>query len=260
MDRYMLFPSGMGQHQNGSYVLFADAQATITALQDERDGWVRSREHYYQLWMRATDERDEMRKERDEFESLLTQRTAELNEIEKIVDIDSGKTLIEKVRDLKHSFKQVYDSYQDAANEMFKAQDERTAELEAANDKVQFLEKKNRNLLDSENLTLKVKADQDVRLASLQAELERVRGDVNTLNQLLRDKGLGQGEIDGMAADLEELTALRTLIAALPKVEGEIMVSESLVLAEDPDMCSDMSDKEEAVAYAALLKHRQGME
>ena len=38
------------------------------------------------------------------------------------------------------------------------------------------------------------------------------------------------------------------------------MVSESLVLAEDPDMCSDMSDKEEATAYAALLKHRQGME
>ena len=53
---------------------------------------------------------------------------------------------------------------------------------------------------------------------------------------------------------------LHTLIAALPKVEGEIMVSESLVLAEDPDMCSDMSDKEEATAYAALLKHRQGME
>ena len=49
----------------------ADAQATIAALQDERDGWVRSREHYYQLWMRATDERDEMRKERDEFEKEL---------------------------------------------------------------------------------------------------------------------------------------------------------------------------------------------
>ena len=58
----------------------------------------------------------------------------------------------------------------------------------------------------------------------------------------------------------EKYKELRTLILALPKVEGEIMVSESLVLAEDPDMCSDMSDKEEAVAYAALLKHRQGME
>ena len=56
------------------FVLAADAQATIAALQDERDGWVRSREHYYQLWMRATDERDEMRKERDEFEAQLTQQ------------------------------------------------------------------------------------------------------------------------------------------------------------------------------------------
>ena len=54
------------------------AKEQVAALQDERDGWVRSREHYYQLWMKATDERDEMRKERDEFESQLTQRTAEL--------------------------------------------------------------------------------------------------------------------------------------------------------------------------------------
>lgn len=52
---------------------------------------------------------------------------------------------------------------------------QRTAELEAANEKVQFLEKKNSNLLDSSNTVLKVKADQDVRLADLQAELERVR-------------------------------------------------------------------------------------
>ena len=36
------------------------AKEQIAALQDERDGWVRSREHYYQLWMKATDERDEM--------------------------------------------------------------------------------------------------------------------------------------------------------------------------------------------------------
>ena len=59
-------------------------------------------------------------------EAQLTQRTAELKAIETILDIDSGKTTVEKVRDLHHSFKQVWESYQDASNEMFKAQ----AELE----------------------------------------------------------------------------------------------------------------------------------
>ena len=132
--------------------------------------------------------------------------------------------------------------------------EQRTAELEAANDKVQFLEKKNRNLLDSENLTLKVKADQDVRLASLQAELERVRGELQSAEA---GYFVAERELQGANNKYDEL---HTLIAALPKVEGEIMVSESLVLAEDPDMCSDMSDKEEATAYAALLKRRQGME
>ena len=54
----------------------------------------------------------------------------------------------------------------------------------------------------------------------------------------------------------EQLTQLQELVRALPNIEGEIMVSESLVLAEDPDMCSDMSDKQEAEAYAALLRYR----
>ena len=207
-------------------VKFTDAQAIIAALQSEVKD--------LKEWLAAYKQSLELA------QSSLTQRTAERDTARRRVDELEAREV--DVVLLREDLEQ------------------RTAELEAANDKVQFLEKKNRNLLDSENLTLKVKADQDVRLASLQAELERVRGDVNTLNQLLRDKGLGQGEIDGMAADLEELTALRTLIAALPKVEGEIMVSESLVLAEDPDMCSDMSDKDEAMAYAALLKHRQGME
>ena len=207
-------------------VKFTDAQAIIAALQSEVKD--------LKEWLAAYKQSLELA------QSSLTQRTAERDTARRRVDeLEAREVDVVLLRD---------------------DLEQRTAELEAANDKVQFLEKKNRNLLDSENLTLKVKADQDVRLASLQAELERVRGDVNTLNQLLRDKGLGQGEIDGMAADLEELTALRTLIAALPKVEGEIMVSESLVLAEDPDMCSDMSDKDEAMAYAALLKHRQGME
>ena len=110
---------------------------------------------------------------------------------------------------------------------------QRTAELEAANEKVQFLEKKNSNLLDSSNTVLKVKADQDVRLADLQAELERVRG----------------------------------LIKALPKVEGEIEVSSGvynfILLKHDSGtgfLCGQIETEQTARAIAALWKHRQGME
>ena len=279
MDRYMLFPSGMGQHQNGSYVLFADAQATITALQDERDGWVRSREHYYQLWMRATDERDEMRKERDEFESLLTQRTAELNEIEKIVDIDSGKTLIEKVRDLKHSFKQVYDSYQDAANEMFKAQDERTAELEAVSNFIGVkYDAESKTWVSGQAPYLSagttkqeacIAAVDALRLAcatwetkyrDLQAELERVRGELveATHNANVYQSLYSTGCMDRALLE-NELRDIRTLLLALPKVEGEIVAKAGYLKDKDRVYALFASD-EVMNAHLALWEHRQGME
>lgn len=40
----------------------------------------------------------------------------------------------------------------------------------------------------------------------------RLRKDVNTLNNLLRDKGYGQGEIDYMAWQEEEIDRLRGLL------------------------------------------------
>lgn len=64
-------------------------------------------------------------------EALQRERGA----IEKVLDIDSGKTTLEKVTDLKYSFAQVWASYQDAANEMFKTQ----AALDAEREKVKTL-------------------------------------------------------------------------------------------------------------------------
>lgn len=131
----------------------ADAQATIAALQSEVKD--------LKEWLAAYKQSLELA------QSSLTQRTAERDTARRRVDeLEAREVDVVLLRD---------------------DLEQRTAELEAANDKVQFLEKKNRNLLDSENLTLKVKADQDVRLASLQAELERVRGE--------RDKL--QSEVDG---------------------------------------------------------------
>ena len=131
----------------------ADAQAIIAALQSEVKD--------LKEWLAAYKQSLELA------QSSLTQRTAERDTARRRVDELEAREV--DVVLLREDLEQ------------------RTAELEAANDKVQFLEKKNRNLLDSENLTLKVKADQDVRLASLQAELERVRGE--------RDKL--QSEVDG---------------------------------------------------------------
>ena len=90
----------------------ADAQAAIAALQAQLTQLDRTLADVYA--------------QREGLQKDLAQRTAELEAIEKILDIDSGKTTVEKVRDLHHSFKQVWESYQDASNEMFKAQ----AELE----------------------------------------------------------------------------------------------------------------------------------
>ena len=99
---------------NFEVVKAADTQATIAALQDERDGWVRSREHYYQLWMRATDERDEMRKERDEFEAQLTQRTAELEAAKAIqaIDLKNNNAYREQVATLQAELERVRGQYE----------------------------------------------------------------------------------------------------------------------------------------------------
>ena len=105
----------LSPNPDGDWVKAADAQATIAALQAERDT---ARRRVDELEAREVDVvllRDD-----------LEQRTAELETVEKILDIDSGKTTVEKVCALHNSFKQVWESYQDASNEMFKAQ----AELE----------------------------------------------------------------------------------------------------------------------------------
>ena len=143
MERYHVIGGHLRLDQEGTVTSYADAQATIAALQSEVKD--------LKEWLAAYKQSLELA------QSSLTQRTAERDTARRRVDeLEAREVDVVLLRD---------------------DLEQRTAELEAANDKVQFLEKKNRNLLDSENLTLKVKADQDVRLASLQAELERVRGE-----------------------------------------------------------------------------------
>ena len=85
------------------------------------------------------------------------------------------------------------------------------------------------------------------------AELERVRGERYDM----------QRAAQGMSNDLtgigQKYDELRTLIAALPKVEGAVVVSNGYV--KDSTRCHALfGADEDAASYAALLQHRQGME
>ena len=140
---------------------------------------------------------------------------------------------------------------------------QRTAELEAAN---KLLYRKNCALGRAETI-----------INDLQAELERVRGalvETKEVEAALSSK-VAEYEVE-LNGDPQNFygrgrtVGLRTLIAALPKVEGEIAVKRTEVDLSDVwgitlngyfTFQSALFDgKEEAESYAAILKHRQGME
>ena len=171
---------------------------------------------------------------------------------EEAVTLADAQATIAALQAERDEYKTMYacltgETYDNPIADLYDQLAQRTAELEAAK-AIQAIDLKNNNAYREQ-------------VANLQAELERVRRELveATHNANVYQSLYSTGCMDRALLE-NELRDIRTLIAALPKVEGEIMVSERLVLAEDPDMCSDMSDKEEAVAYAALLKHRQGME
>ena len=99
---------------------------------------------------------------------------------------------------------------------------------------------------------------------NLQAELERVRGELQSAEA---GYFVAERELQGANNKYDEL---RTLILALPKVEGEVAVKRTevdlsyvwgITLNGYFTFQSALFDgKEEAESYAAILKHRQGME
>ena len=163
---------------------------------------------------------------------------------------------------------------------------QRTAELEAANhsaqtfqalwreacdqrDKAQAeLERVKQALCDADERASEYqKALHDFeseRALPLSIELERVRGELQSAEA---GYFVAERELQGVNNKYDEL---RTLIAALPKVEGEIAVKRTEVDLSDVwgitlngyfTFQSALFDgKEEAESYAAILKHRQGME
>jgi hypothetical protein len=108
----------------------------------------------------------------------------------------------------------------------------------------------------------------ETKYRDLQAELERVRADNKALDEwradvtvsLQRPGGAFFVDVPQHIKDLvKERDDLRTLIAALPKVEGAVVVSNGYV--KDSTRCHALfGADEDAALYAALLQHRQGME
>ena len=102
------------------------------------------------------------------------------------------------------------------------------------------------------------------QLTQRTAELERVRGELQSAEA---GYFVAERELQGANNKYDEL---RTLILALPKVEGEIAVKRTevdlsyvwgITLNGYFTFQSALFDgKEEAESYAAILKHRQGME
>ena len=85
----------------------------------------------------------------------------------------------------------------------------------------------------------------------MQAELERVRGELQSAEA---GYFVAERELQGANNKYDEL---RTLIAALPKVEGAVVVSNGYV--KDSTRCHALfGADEDAASYAALLRARRG--
>lgn len=139
------------------------------------------------------------------------------------------------------------DEMQSRAMEAESQLTQRTAELEAANGSIEAARQVNNDL---------------------QAELERVRADNKALDEwradvtvsLQRPGGAFFVDVPQHIKDLvKERDDLRTLLLALPKVEGAVVVSNGYV--KDSTRCHALfGADEDAALYVALLQHRQGME
>jgi chromosome segregation ATPase len=131
---------------------------------------------------------------------------------------------------------------------------QRTAELEAAK-AIQAIDLKNNNAYREQ-------------VATLQAELERVRADNKALDEwradvtvsLQRPGGAFFVDVPQHIKDLvKERDDLRTLLLALPKVEGEILEQGDFAFVRYAHADGPLPEIPRC-NQIALLQHRQGME
>ena len=142
-------------------------------------------------------------KNNNEYREQLATLQAQLAEIEQILCIESGKTTVDKVRDLHQSFKQVWNSYQSAVNELFDTQAQ-LRQVEGERDHAKKMEAVQKEVADNQAWHVqKLKGWRDTVTLALQrpggARFEDVPGHIKAL--------------------VKEHDTLRQLVSALPVVD-----------------------------------------
>ena len=209
--------------EEGDFVLYADAQATIAALQarvkeleESRDAWKASQECSEKAYMSLVNQIPAERFDYDPVNVALLDGAKEQEII--------GRKQIADLQDLLKRTDENREQWRKLCQEAQSQLTQRTAELEAAQRKAR--------------LQREVEAALSSKVTEYEVELN---GDPQNF--------YGRGRTVG----------LRTLIAALPKVEGAVVVSHGYV--KDSTRCHALfGADEDAALYAALLQHRQGME
>jgi len=190
-------------------------------------------------------EYDELRQYKIDAQATIAALQARVQELEQWVQDQSTANL----ETMRHT-----DEMQSRALEAEQQLTQRTAELEAAKAS-QAIDLKNNNAYREQ-------------VATLQAELERVRADNKALDEwradvtvsLQRPGGAFFVDVPQHIKDLvKERDDLRALILALPKVEGEILEQGDFAFVRYAHVDGPLPEipRREQIA---LLQHRQGME
>ena len=216
------------QELKAVYAQLTQRTEQVAALQSrvkELEQWVQDQSTANLETMRHV---DEMQSRAMEAESQLTQRTAECDALKLVND-----THMKTVMKLSHVV------------------EKHTAELEVAKGKLDIILRVSRGEPDDELA---------VDYGGLGWENDpAVLGVYNLIAELQSAEAgyfVAERDLRGMNNKYDEL---RTLIAALPKVEGEIeVVGTTVRWGYGHSSCMDT--RVESEAYAALLQHRQGME
>ena len=232
----------MKPEAKGDWVRFTDAQATIAALQarvkeleESRDAWKASQECSEKAYMALVNQIPAERFDYDPINVALLDGAKEQEVIgrRQIADLQAQLTQRTAERDTARRRVDELEAREVDVVLLREDLEQRTAEMEAA--------QQERDRSDREaDQTLAKWSDVSTQLDVAHAELERVRG---------------------------QYAYLSKLVAALPKVEGEIEVSSGvynfILLKHDSGtrfLCGQIETEQTAQAIAALWEHRQGME
>ena len=200
-------------------VLAADAQATVEALQAQVSSYKLVNDMYLKTVDKLSRQVEALQVRAEQAERLVASQAQEIMQRRQTLgDLahlhqEQSKQLTQRTAERDTARRRVDELEAREVDVVLLRDDlaQRTAELEAAK-AIQAIDLKNNNAYREQ-------------VATLQAELERVRG----------------------------------LVKALPKVEGAVVVSNGYV--KDSTRCHALfGADEDAALYAALLQHRQGME